>query len=370
MFGMHRCACVGLRFEPELLGPMTHLHERVAAYLHESAALPPFRHALPTPIFNPIMILPTILLSMLGLAASPPTASTPPPTAGPPMASNALAAVAKVAGANAKGVPIRTTGAPIRVMTFNIRYDNPEDGLDAWPYRKDMVVDVLRSNRVDVAGLQEAMMAQIDTLAARLPEYAWLGVGRDDGKRGGEFAPIFYRRDRFDVLSQDTFWLSEHPHVPGSRSWDAALPRIATWAVLRDRQTGDRLLVVNTHFDHRGSEARMRSATLILETIGALAGSLPVVLTGDFNAVEDSEPYRTLVHGLADARYASERPHRGPSSTWNGFEAIVPGRRIDYIFVDGMQVLEHAILADARHGRFPSDHLPVLAVLSVRSQSR
>lgn len=262
----------------------------------------------------------------------------------------------------------------LRVLSFNIRYNNPEDGPDAWPHRKEAVADMIRSRGVDVAGLQEALKGQIDDLQVLLPDYEWLGVGREDGMEQGEFAPIFYRRDRLDTLRSGTFWLSETPDIPGSRSWDAALERIATWVVLLDRQTSEAFLAVNTHFDHRGTEARTRSAELIVESLDELAtarsgeqdndeaGSLPVVLTGDFNAGEGSMPYTVLTDALSDALYASEQPHEGPMSTWNGFEAIVPGRRIDYIFVGaGVRVYAHRILPDkTTNGRFPSDHLPVL----------
>ena len=263
----------------------------------------------------------------------------------------------------------------LRVMSFNIRYDNPGDGPDAWPHRKEAVANMIRDRNVDVAGLQEALKGQIDDLQALLPDYAWLGVGREDGAEQGEFAPIFYRRDRLDTLRQGTFWLSETPDIPGSRSWDAALERIATWAVLRDRRTGEALLAANAHFDHRGAEARTRSAELIVERLGALAvarpgeqadtmtSALPVALTGDFNAREGSAPYAVLAGAFSDALYASERPHEGPMSTWNGFEAIAPGARIDYVFVgEDVDVYAHRILPDTlAGGLFPSDHLPVLA---------
>ncbi len=271
--------------------------------------------------------------------------------------------------------PEGSAGDTLRVLSFNIRYDNPEDGPDAWPHRKEAVAEMIRSRAVDVAGLQEALKGQIDDLQALLPEYAWLGVGREDGMEQGEFAPIFYRRDRLDTLRWGTFWLSETPDIPGSRSWDAALERIATWVVLRNRQTSEAFLAVNTHFDHRGAEARTRSAELIVERLDELStaqpgeqddegtGSLPVVLTGDFNVRENSAPYAVLTDALSDALYASEQPHEGPMSTWNGFEAIAPGHRIDYIFVGaGVRVYVHRILDDkTADDRFPSDHLPVLA---------
>lgn len=253
----------------------------------------------------------------------------------------------------------------LRVMTFNIRYDNPDDGPDAWPHRVDMVASMIRFHGADVAGLQEALKHQIDELQERLPDYGWLGVGRADGEEAGEFSPLFYREDRFEVLRDDTFWLSETPEVPGSRSWDAAIERIATWAEMRDRKTGDRFLVINTHFDHRGEEARTRSAELILERAGRIAGDLPLILVGDFNAVETTEPYRILSEQLEDGFYATEEPHHGPTSTWNGFESVEPERRIDYIFVNSrVRVIKHAILSDTWNGRFPSDHLPVLAELT------
>ncbi|MEX0600967.1 MAG: endonuclease/exonuclease/phosphatase family protein [Rhodothermales bacterium] len=255
---------------------------------------------------------------------------------------------------------------PLRAMTFNIRFDNPDDGPDAWPKRKEMVASMIRFHGADVAGLQEALKGQIDDLQALLPEYNWLGVGRADGEEAGEFSPIFYRTDRLEALRHDTFWLSETPEVPGSKSWDAAIERIATWAEFRDRETNERFLAVNTHFDHRGEEARARSAELILERIEMLADDLPVVLTGDFNTVESGEPYRILTGGLADALAASRTPHHGPTSTWSGFEAVEPDRRIDFIFVNnGMKVMKHAVLSDTWGDRFPSDHLPVLAEIAI-----
>jgi endonuclease/exonuclease/phosphatase family metal-dependent hydrolase len=256
---------------------------------------------------------------------------------------------------------------PLRVMTFNIRYDNSDDGPDAWPLRKELAASMIRFHGADVAGLQEALKGQIDDLQALLPGYAWLGVGRADGREAGEYSPIFYRRDRFDVLGQETFWLSETPDVPGSKSWDAAIERVVTWAELRDLETDMRFLAVNTHFDHRGEEARARSAGLLVEKIAEIAGDLPVVLTGDFNAVQAAEPYRILSDALSDALYVTEQPHHGPTSTWAGFDALVPDRRIDYIFVnERMRVLKHAVLTDTWGDRYPSDHLPVLAEMTIR----
>lgn len=258
--------------------------------------------------------------------------------------------------------------AALRVMTFNIRYNNPGDGEDAWPNRREMAASMIRFHDADVAGLQEALKGQIDDLQELLPNYAWTGVGRADGEEAGEFSPIFFRVDRLELLRDDTFWLSETPAVPGSKSWDAAIERIATWAVFRDRVTDEEIFVLNTHFDHIGEEAREESAELIVARLDSLAGGRPVVVTGDFNTTPQTAPYVTLTGGmLQDAMTVSQHPHHGPTSTWNGFEAIVPNRRIDYIFVNqGFQVIEHGILADTWEDRFPSDHLPVLAEVAVR----
>ena len=252
----------------------------------------------------------------------------------------------------------------VRVMTFNIRYATDADGIHAWTHRKDRVASVLRYHRPDAAGLQEALRHQIDTLAARLPAYAWIGVGRDDGADGGEFSPIFYRRDRLALLDHGTFWLSRSPDVAGSRGWDAALPRIATWGRFRDRQTSVVFLLVNTHFDHVGQQARERSSWLIIDQMEHLADGAPIILLGDFNLEPQNPTYATLMVRLADTRTVSETPPHGPAATFFGFvvEPEATGRQIDYIFASpGLRVLRHATLTDHWHGYYPSDHLPVLA---------
>ena len=260
--------------------------------------------------------------------------------------------------------------ASFRVMSFNIRYNTPNDAENAWPNRKDMVAGVIRFHDADFAGLQEALLGQIEDLEARLPQYEWIGVGRADGVSEGEFTPIFYRPDRFEVLDHDTFWLSESPEVPGSKSWDAALERIATWGLFRDRRTGSRFILLNTHFDHVGREARQESASLILAQLDDIAPELPTIVTGDFNTTDDSEPYRVLTNsdtGLRDAYVVTQQPHYGPTSSWSGFEAVAEDRRIDFVFVnEDVDVLRHGILSETLDGRFPSDHLPVLAEVAVQ----
>jgi endonuclease/exonuclease/phosphatase family metal-dependent hydrolase len=265
----------------------------------------------------------------------------------------------------------RASAPPLRVMTFNVRYDTPSDGANAWPHRRDWVAALIRFHAPDALGVQEALAHMLTDLDARLPGFARVGVGRADGRTRGEFSAILYRTDRLEPLDSGTFWLSPTPEIAGSKGWDAAIERIATWARFRDRRTGCRHLHLNTHFDHVGEQARQESARLIRRRIAALADGIPVVVTGDLNADPASEPYRILTRDtvgatppLRDALGASRDGHYGPTSTWTAFRAIEPGRRIDYVLVSPqVRVLTHAILPDSWDGRFPSDHLPVLAAV-------
>ncbi|HUG93126.1 MAG TPA: endonuclease/exonuclease/phosphatase family protein [Planctomycetaceae bacterium] len=261
----------------------------------------------------------------------------------------------------------------VRVMTFNIRYDNARDGENAWPHRRDWVARIIRSREADVVGCQEALRSQIADLEQRLPGYAWYGVGRDDGEERGEFVPVFYLKDRFEPLERASFWLSEAPQTPGSSGWDASLPRVTSVVRLTDRRSGATLLVVNTHFDHRGAEARLGSARLVKKEIAARRrNDEAVVFMGDLNCTPESAPYRVLAAEdatagpvLKDARGLSRMKPAGPLSTWNGFAQIAPDTRIDYIFVAGpVGVESYRTIDESRDGRFPSDHLPVMAELA------
>ncbi|WP_218587561.1 endonuclease/exonuclease/phosphatase family protein [Rhodothermus profundi] len=253
----------------------------------------------------------------------------------------------------------------LRVVSYNLRYDNPADGPNAWPHRMDRIVAFVRFYEPDVLGVQEALRAMLDSLQTRLPAYRWVGVGRADGRDGGEFSAIFYRTDRLELLESQTFWLSPTPEVPGSKGWDAALERICTWAHFRDRRTGQTFFVFNTHLDHEGTRARLESARLLHRVIAQKAQQAPVLLTGDFNTTENTPPYAALTADglLHDALHRTENGHYGPHTTWNGFETLIPDQRIDFIFVSAnVRVLRHAILVDLdEQGRFASDHLPVLA---------
>jgi beta-glucosidase len=269
--------------------------------------------------------------------------------------------------------------ADVRVMSFNIRYDEPKDKENAWPNRKSLVANMIRFHHADLVGVQEALKRQLDDLSDLVPEYAWIGVGRADGKADGEFSAILYRKDRFNMLQHATFWLSKTPDLP-SKDWDAALPRIVTWAKFTDKQTGKDFFHFNTHFDHRGVKAREESARLLLHRIDLIAGQMPVVVTGDFNFNEASHGYeiltgkivekpKTALLALRDARYLSQHGHYGPTSTFNEFKGLVPNMKIDYVFVKGnVRVLQHGALSDTWDGRFPSDHLPVLAEIEFESK--
>ncbi len=255
----------------------------------------------------------------------------------------------------------------LRVATFNIRLNIPQDSLFAWPHRKEHAAALIRYHDADIVGVQEAFSGQLDDLLERLPGWQYVGVGRDDGRRGGEHSAILYKASRLEVLFDSTFWLSETPTVPGSLGWDARFPRVVTFARFRDRTTDKEFFVFNTHFDHEGPVARRSSARMLLETVHETAGSLPAIIMGDFNSTPESEPYTILASTLTDAREVSEEDHYGPEGTFYGFQVTdQPGPRIDHIFVlNGVKVRRHATLSDQWNGTYASDHLPVLVEVEI-----
>ena len=258
----------------------------------------------------------------------------------------------------------------LQVMTFNIRLNTSADSLNAWPYRKDKVASQILFHMAHIIGVQEALHDQMVDLKNLLPSYKYVGVGRDDGKQGGEYSAIFYDTVRLQLLHSETFWLSEQPNVPGSKSWDAAITRIVTWAKFTDRKTKKTFYSFNTHFDHMGQEARRQSALLLLKKIREIAGKQAVIVTGDFNSTPQDEPIRLLTDAqspfyLIDTKSISKQPHYGPTGTFNGFG---PKERdndpIDFIFIrNRIRVLQHATLSQSWQGRFSSDHFPVFTVL-------
>lgn len=261
-------------------------------------------------------------------------------------------------------------------MTFNIKYNEPRDGENAWEFRKEKVADVIRFHKADLVGVQEALIGQLNDLEKLLSDFSWCGVGRDDGKTKGEFSAILFRKNRFRLMETSTFWLSETPETPGSKGWGANYPRVVTWAKFYDKQTKKTFFQFNTHFDHQSEKAREEGSKLLLNKIEKIAGKNLYVVTGDFNFVESEEPYLILTGKelgnsdkgkvtLKDARYESINGHFGGNSSFNSFKELIPDRKIDYVFVkDGVKVLEHGILSDRWNGKWASDHLPVLAEIS------
>lgn len=262
----------------------------------------------------------------------------------------------------------------IKVMSFNIRYGTAADGENHWNKRKDFLAETIRAYHPHLLGTQETLAAQRDYLAKQLEGYDGLSAGRDDGKDKGEMAALFWRRERFEKLQGGHFWLSDLPDKPGSKGWDAALPRISTWVKLRDRKAPDSkpILFVNTHFDHLGVKAREESMRLMRERIETLGKGCSIIVTGDFNAGEDSVPYQILF-GKQDGKesllldtFRRAHPVRGKEEgTFNGFRpTATAGARIDWIGCSrDWTVLKADIDRTVRDGRTPSDHFPVTAEL-------
>ncbi|TNF41812.1 MAG: endonuclease/exonuclease/phosphatase family protein [Bacteroidetes bacterium] len=257
----------------------------------------------------------------------------------------------------------------MNIITFNIRFNNPGDGINAWPNRVDMVTGLIKYHEPDIFGLQEALIGQIEDLRNNLPDFEWFGVGRDDGEKGGEFSPVFFNKSKFILIEKGTFWLSETPEKP-SKGWDASFNRVVTWGRFKSKITGKQFLVFNTHFDHRGVEARKQSAQLIANKIREMVKdkNLPVILTGDFNLTPDQEPIALLKKYFKDSREITELPPYGPVGTFNSFDWNAPMEgRIDYIFVQGeIKVLKYAVITDSKEKRWPSDHLPVFAKVQLK----
>lgn len=251
--------------------------------------------------------------------------------------------------------------------TFNVRYDNPADSMNNWKYRKDRVADFVKSQDLDVVGMQEVLYNQLEDLKSRLPEYVEVGVGREDGKTQGEYSPLFFKKDRFDLLDSNTFWLSQYPDSIGFIGWDGACTRIATWAKLKDKNSGQIIMAVNTHFDHVGTEARTKSALLIIDKIKEIVGERPAVLTGDFNVSEKWDAYQTITNNefvMKDAFKIAEKKE-GVNYTFHDFGRIPADscEKIDYIFVTPqIRVIDEFIPAEAP-GQFLSDHNPHVATL-------
>ncbi len=252
------------------------------------------------------------------------------------------------------------------IMTYNIRMNTPDDGVNAWPLRKDKAAGLIKFHQADIFDVQEALLVQMNDLRTSFPDFDFVGVGRDDGKEAGEFMTIFFRKSRFEKLDAGTFWLSPTPDKPGF-GWDAACNRTCTWIKFKDKSTGKKFYLFNTHFDHRGKVAREESAKLILKFMGEInKENMPMLLTGDFNSTKEATPIQTLLKVLFDTREKCQTPPYGPLHTSGGFAVKEPQNTIDYIFIkQKVNVLRHGVLSDSSGLYYPSDHLPVLAEVEI-----
>jgi len=260
----------------------------------------------------------------------------------------------------------------IRACSYNVRVDVESDGEFTWDRRREGVTDTLRFQRPDLIGLQEPLAHQYDDVRSALGEFEWVGRARQASGSTNEYCPIGYRSERFDRLDSGTFWLSETPDNPGSRGWDAAIPRIVTWVRLREAATGNCLLYCNTHFDHEGERARRESARLLVEWVTANRDGDPAIVAGDFNCTPSGRPYRTLAgeaavdSPLAPAEAVAPRSRYGPSTTRTDFESLLPGQEIDHAFVVGLAVEQCGTVSNQLgDGWYPSDHLPLVVDLDL-----
>lgn len=262
-----------------------------------------------------------------------------------------------------------TPAEPLRVVSFNIRYGTAKDGDNEWSKRREMLFDVTRELDADILGLQEALAFQIDEIEAAVPGYAAVGVGRDDAARGGEYTGILFRTSRLRVADSGTFWFSDTPEVPASRSWGNRITRICTWARFVDRD-GRGFYVFNLHLDHESQPSREQSVALLARRIAARAfPAEPVIVTGDFNAGERNSAITALVSPESGPRFVDTfralHPDAAEVGTFTGFKfGNTAGEKIDYVLVQpGIEVLSAGIVRTSRDNRYPSDHFPVAATI-------
>ncbi|MBU6239658.1 MAG: endonuclease/exonuclease/phosphatase family protein [Planctomycetes bacterium] len=263
---------------------------------------------------------------------------------------------------------------PIRVMSFNIRYGTANDGVNRWENRRTALIETVTRFNPDLLGTQETLAFQRDYLLQQLSGFQTVAAGRDDGKESGEMAALFYRKERFEAIEFGHFWLSETPDQIGSKGWDAALPRIATWVKLRDRKAPDArpILFLNTHFDHKGRKARAESASLIRAKLQEIGAECRWIVTGDFNADPKDVTYANLFAQsdassrlLTDTLRVVQPTPQSNEGTFSGFDAKqTGGPRIDWIGCSDHFIVQAAeIVRDAMDGRTPSDHFPVTSVI-------
>lgn len=266
----------------------------------------------------------------------------------------------------------KSKACQVRWGTFNVRLKTVVDDKAGfgWDVRRDIVAGYVRENGIEIVGMQEVLQSQLEDLMQRLPEYDYVGVGRTDGKTKGEYTPIFFLRDRFKVLEKGNFWLSETPDVPGSKGWDAALERVASYVKLKDKKSGKVFMAVNTHFDHVGVTARRESAKLIMSKIQDIVGKRPAVVTGDFNVNEQDEAYQTMispqiVKGKSSAFQLNDAYHMTDNRTGVRYSfhnyCHIPAEKcekIDFIFITPSISVSRAHIEAPNPNAMLSDHNP------------
>lgn len=259
---------------------------------------------------------------------------------------------------------------PLQVMTFNVRLDTSSDGLNGWPYRRDNIGQMLSYYAPDLLGMQEVLPNQMQDLQMMLPQYTSLGVGREDGRNKGEYSPIFFRTERFELLRSGNFSLSQTPDSFGILGWDAACARVCTWALLRDLYSGHEVAYFNTHLDHIGTTARREGMRLILDSLKNIANGLPVIVTGDFNCPPYDEPAQILESGGLLNAWTSASVTYGPSWSFHDFgrKPVAERLLLDYVFTTPQLAAQRCrIIQDTPDNGYYSDHCPVIAELTYES---
>ena len=257
----------------------------------------------------------------------------------------------------------------LKVMSFNIRLGIANDGENHWDKRKGLVLQTIENFGPDLLGLQEVWHMQEEYLKEKLSDYTYFGRSRRTNPGEGEQCGVMYRKDRFERIEGKTFWLSETPDVPESKSWDSSLPRIANWTIFKDKKNkGSEIILINTHFDHKGRESRQQAALLLKSRIQKLKKDARVIVTGDFNAREGSDPYHGLVGGkILDTFRMAHTNASDQESTLSGWNGRTSGNRIDWVLCSrNFRVLSAKIDRSEFAGRYPSDHYPVTATLRLR----
>lgn len=266
-------------------------------------------------------------------------------------------------------ISISSSGQELKVMTYNIRYNNPNDGINSWPNRKASVFRLIKKQNPDVFCVQEALHDQMKDLEAEFSDYHYVGVGRDDGKEKGEYCAIFYKLNRLSIVMSKPFWLSDTPSVPGSIGWDAAITRMAMVATLEEKKSKKQFVLITSHFDHQGKNARMNSAIMLSGWIRGfqINQSLPVIVCGDFNFEPTEEAYSHLITKDKD-QLKDARPAGYPAPTFCGFEKKSSGCKIiDYVLHSAEWSIKNFAVIDENNGTYyPSDHLPVVSVLALK----